>query len=558
MQFIETTVRGLFRSGIRFQIPVYQRAYSWNEDQWRVFLEDLTERLSMGNDYSYGNILLEIVKKDDLYDIIDGQQRITTLVIFMRAMINVLIEKGVQCNPPTKELVQYFISDNGNQKLQTVTSDRACFDALIIQNKGTYTAASKSQTNIKDAKSFFITELRKLNPIDLTKLVEIVMDATVNRMEMNGKMESALMFELQNNRGKDLTNLEKLKSFFMYQTYVHSDQAEIQGNINSIYSYFTSIYTNLYNLGAIDEDSLLRYHCFAYLPVAFGYRNLNDIIQEFKKASDKIKWIKDFSYELDQTFANIKALINSKDIYLKKLNDYDIPPFAYAFIIKGLNLFGNEKQKMGQLYQLMEAVTFRVKVIGSRADFNSRMSDLIRGFNGDVDLLKKDMAVKLNGTPYWSDAVLKQRLEGYMYQHGMLSPILWEYESSLGPKGYVAQKGLIPDESIEHISPQTPTDPNEKIASGYDLDANNKYSKDFLEKYLNCIGNLMLISRSQNSVVGNKKFSEKLNSYNTCKLLNQQQEISAFVKNTPPEWKVIEIEARRDKIVAFCMRRWAI
>lgn len=558
MQFIETTVRGLFKSNILFQIPVYQRAYSWNEDQWRVFLEDLTERLTLGNDYSYGNILLEIVKKDDLYEIIDGQQRITTLVIFMRAMINVLNNKKVQCSIPSAELEEYFIKDKGKVKLQTVSLDRACFDALIIQNLNTFTPASRSQTNILDAKRFFTTELDKLSPSELDRLVNIVLDAKVNRMELVGNMESALMFELQNNRGKDLTNLEKLKSFFMYQTYVHSNGVDIQLNISTISNYFKSIYTNLYDLVSIDEDSLLRYHCFAYLSIAFGYRNLSDIIQEFKKSQKKVQWIMSFTHELNQTFANVKALNNTRDTYLDKLKDYGIPPFAYAFIIKGLNIFGADKQKMGQLYKLMESVTFRVKVIGSRADFNSRMSDLIRSFTGDVDQLAKDMAAKLNSTPYWSAAVLKQRLEGYMYQHSMLSPILWEYESSLGPKGYVPQKGLIPDESIEHISPQTPTNPNVSIASGYDVDANNHYSKDFQEKYLNCIGNLMLISISQNSVVGNRKFADKLASYDTCTFLNQQREIRSFVKNNPTEWKTKQIEERRDRIVQFCMKRWAI
>lgn len=557
MHFNETTVGEMFQvRDLHLQIPIYQRAYSWIIDQWRVFLEDLTERLSMKNSYSYGSILLEKVGQGQPYEIIDGQQRITTLIIFMRSVINVLREKNSPRDLKTWE--QDFIVWKSQPKLSTVDADRACFNALIVQNKDSFTPSSKSQESIKGAKKYFTDELRKLDVKSLRTLVSIVLSASVTRMEMEGKKESALMFELQNNRGRNLTNLEKLKSFFMYHMFVQSPAADIDGNVNQVSDYFKSIYTNIYALGAIDEDSMLRYHCFAYLSKAFAYRNLDDIVEEYKSSGNKVQWIKDFLYELTQSFSNVKELSKTKDPYLDKLKDYAIPPFAYAFIIKGLKHFKDDRLKMGKLYKLMEAVTFRVKVIGSRADFNSRMSDLIRGFNGDVDQLAIDMATKLNATPYWTDAMLKQRLEGYMYQHGMLNSILWEYESSLGPKGYVAQKGLIPDESIEHISPQTPTNPNEKIASGYDVDANNNYSQVFQEKYLNCIGNLMLISRSQNSVVGNRKFTDKLASYNSCKLLNQQQEIATFVQKNPTEWKTAQILERRDRIVKFCMKRWAI
>ena len=47
MDFKQTTIRGLFSSEIQFEIPVYQRAYSWKEDNWVVFLEDIRQRLYM-------------------------------------------------------------------------------------------------------------------------------------------------------------------------------------------------------------------------------------------------------------------------------------------------------------------------------------------------------------------------------------------------------------------------------------------------------------------------------------------------------------------------------
>lgn len=94
MDFIPTTIRGLFDTSIQFKIPVYQRAYSWRIENWSVFLNDLLEQVDRENEYSYGNLLLETIKKDFEYEVIDGQQRLTTLVIFMRSLYNVLVEKN--------------------------------------------------------------------------------------------------------------------------------------------------------------------------------------------------------------------------------------------------------------------------------------------------------------------------------------------------------------------------------------------------------------------------------------------------------------------------------
>jgi uncharacterized protein with ParB-like and HNH nuclease domain len=240
MIFNSMPVRQLFRSGIAFQIPVYQRAYSWGKDQWRVFLEDLVEGQSIGNTYSFGNLLLEDVQTGRLYDIIDGQQRITTMIIFMRAMVNVIKANKYRFRSlsSVNDLERDFIKDRGVVKLTPAPMDAPCFDALIVQNKSVYTATSPSQQNIIDAKDFFTSELMKMQRTTLENIMNYALDANVNQMVMTGKPEAALMFELQNNRGKRLTTLERLKSFFMYQMYVYSPQADVSSNIASLAGLF--------------------------------------------------------------------------------------------------------------------------------------------------------------------------------------------------------------------------------------------------------------------------------------------------------------------------------
>ena len=275
MDFNKTTIFGLFNSGIQFTIPVYQRAYSWQRDNWIVFLEDIKQQASRENPYSFGNLLLETITKDRQYDVVDGQQRLTTIVIFMRALYNVMKTKGTD-QETLDELAEFFFKKRSNIKLRPVENDRACFDAVIVENMN-YTVSSPSQQCMVDAKIFFEKELSGMEIDQIKKIKDLILESTICRLEMNGKKEAALMFELQNNRGRDLTNMEKLKSYFMYQMYVESPSEETDANVEQIANYFKDIYKTIYDIKNVSEDSILIYHCFAYLNVAFGYRNMDDI-----------------------------------------------------------------------------------------------------------------------------------------------------------------------------------------------------------------------------------------------------------------------------------------
>ncbi len=556
MDFIPTTIRGLFDTSIQFIIPVYQRAYSWQKDNWNIFLQDLMEQVNHENEYSYGNLLLETIKKDMEYDVIDGQQRLTTLVIFMRAMYNVLAERKVD-DEHLADIVEFF-EKKKKIRLRPVVNDRACFDSVIIENN-TYPVTSSSQKCISDAKDHFTKELSKLDTDVLIKIKDIVLNSKLNRLELKGKKEAALMFELQNNRGKDLTNMEKLKSYFMYQMYVNSPADETDPNIENVSNHFKEIYKNVYDIKGLDEDSILIYHCFAYLNVSFNYRNIDDIKRELAQSNDKIKWINDFSRELATSFANLKELQSNDSEFYKKLfkvrGKDSLPAFIYPFVIKGYKYIGKDSEQLNKLFHILEILAFRYQLISSRADINSRLVDCLRAFNGDVESLKISIQNKLNETWYWGDARTKEVLSGWMYENPALHYILWEYEESIMGKGYKIGNVIIENEQIEHISPQTPTN-GEPLETGYDVNDSNQYSEAFTTKYLNCLGNLMLISGSHNASIGNKPFTEKLDSYKNNPLLNQQAEIKDFLDGDVIVWKQSNIQKRLKKILDFAIPRW--
>jgi hypothetical protein hcinC1_09766 len=558
MDFQKGTIYQLFNEPPKkFIIPVYQRAYSWEEKQWETFLNDLLEQLEGQNNYFYGNILLEKIdisnsQKIEKFEIIDGQQRITTLSIFMRAFLNILKEK--KTNLDLEEYEKVYIKCGDVPKLKSVEYDDFFYTEVIINNKNGTNIKSPSQKRMFDAKRYFEKKLQEIDKEKLHSLLKKLEDTQLTIIELEGKKDAALMFELQNNRGKDLTNMEKLKSYFMYQMYVVGE-GETEENIKYIAQTFEEIYRSINNIEGLNEDSILIYHNNAYTDKGYNYRTLEDLKSEYKNKSEKneiskTEWIKNYISNLKTTFDNIEKFEKSKDKYVKKLTSIGIPAYGWAFIIRGYKYLENNQTELSELFQILEKVIFRAKLINSRANIQERLNDIMRNFKGDLLSLNDDIKNKLNNAGYWSDAAMKSVLDsGYMYNNQVLNYLLWEYEEYIQNKGYNINKISLEREQIEHISPRKPD--KECLATGYD----SPYNDDFEENFLNCLGNLMLISGSHNASIGNNPFKEKINSYKNNPLLNQQAEIKDFCTQEE-KWGKDEITTRKKKILDFCEKRW--
>lgn len=281
-----------------YKIPVYQRAYSWEEAQWSVFLEDLQEATKGSNHYFFGNVLLE-KDTNDINNIIDGQQRITTIIIFVRALCNVLKDKaeklidGKDKAVFIEEIEQDYLIFRGKEKLQVVEYDRIYFQGLIIKNEPQSESQTPSQERIKKAKEFFENALRgenkdiKINGTqEILNIFNAMQKAEALSILFENKKDSVLMFELQNNRGKDLTNMEKLKSYLAYQIYTYcGDKAE--NKLNEITKTFEEIYRNVNDIN-LNEDSLLNYFNISKSTFGFDYRE-NDNSKNYKKELKEIK-----------------------------------------------------------------------------------------------------------------------------------------------------------------------------------------------------------------------------------------------------------------------------
>jgi len=124
-----TTVNKML-AGNRIFVPTYQRAYSWDTEfdksktpkQVNVFLSDLEAYKSSTKSYYFGHFLFE-EKPDKKFGVIDGQQRLTTIVIFLSALFKRLssIRKLTETE---QEIFEDIIKRNSTYRFETVDYDK--------------------------------------------------------------------------------------------------------------------------------------------------------------------------------------------------------------------------------------------------------------------------------------------------------------------------------------------------------------------------------------------------------------------------------------------------
>lgn len=566
-----TNIKGLFEDRNRkFRIPSYQRSYSWEEKQINQFIEDLKNAQSR---YNLGHFLFEEGENENTLLIIDGQQRLTTCVIFFSCLKNELQKRKNQneiIDVDLDDITDYYLKDirKGTQKFETVTDDNNLFLNEIIDNKqNTKDITTKSQQRIRRAKLLFETEFEKTETKELLRWKQLVEDAATTQLVVENKVQAAQIFAFQNDRGKALSKLEIVKSYFMLQIYLLAENEE-QANehIKFLEHEFSTIYSQIVRIN-LREDYVLIYYWRSIEGYDCGEITVGVKEALQKTSENKIDWIKRFVSGLSQAFNTVEKIELSTDSYIIDLHYLKNMGLSYPFFIKAYRVGASEKT-INRIAKFLENITFRRLICNRRADIESRLNRFLTKEFEDDNQINKSIDTMINSVKnsgywyYWNDNSLYFQSIGMLefYPNRMANYLLWKYELYLCNEDHprphkVSFDDLIRNESIEHIAPQTPRN-GDPFVNGYGKynDAENGIVSGH---WLHCVGNLMLISQSHNSSIGNQHFAKKLDSYGKDNLLNQQKEIQDFVEDkNNPVWDVAAIEKRREKILKAAQEIW--
>ena len=546
-----TNIQSMLSDSFLF-VPNYQRAYSWEQEkQVSVFLSDIEQYVRSGSKskYYFGHFLFEKVNERK-FGVVDGQQRLTTIVIFLSA----LYEQLKRLRPLSEEELFEFnsmIKLAGRYRFSTVDYDNQLFKEYVIDRtkKDKIGLRTESEKRIVAAYDFFASELSKKTEEELLALYSAVKNASCSTYIVENESDAIQMFIFQNNRGKKPTNLEIIKAQFMFNVHLYGGE-ETESLLIDIKNRFENIYRSISHIEKrIDEDDILVYTQRVY------FNNLNEgnalakIENELSKPS-RIDFIKGFTQSLSNSFNYLESFFtedNNIDYNIHSVislhSHFDI---LMPYVIKAYS-FRLDRETIGILCHSLESLFVRQLVIRRGPIMNYRINGVFQQFAGDIQDTVNFINWLKNTNEwwyqYWDDAQFDSALDGEI-ERETAKFLLWKYENHLlceGKRGYdFIRFDSIPEKHLEHIAPQTKTN-DEPISAGY-----CEYDEEFRISFLDCLGNYLLLSAPHNESIGNKPFEIKRSTY--TQLLQQRE-----VQDMTPDiiWGKDKIALRLSKIKQF-------
>jgi len=599
------TVEQIFKETF-FKIPDYQRGYSWQQLQREELIEDI-ELLPRDKSHYTGTLVLHFnsTKKHEDYkgnsynelDVVDGQQRLTSLVILLDVIRLKLQEMGQQDLADGLKESYIAIKDQNEQLLPKLKLNKDCHEFFIsglLKIQGSIDGPQvRSHQNLMNAREEFSDYLnQKQNQLNGEYLdwlknfrKKICQKLSFTVYTVDQAMDVGVIFEVMNNRGLKLTELEKVKNYLLYLSSKLELKAthEIANYINDTWSrIFESLMKNKL-CNPDNENQLLNMHWLFYM----------DYTQKNWKGSKSIKnefHLREYEGKHEQLLVDLNDYLRSlrdactvycdignatgsdafnsfKDQpeireqivkYSEKLRRLKVlAPFIPLLMAIRLR-FPNEASLYLQAVKLCEIYSFRVYTYAGRKA-NAGQSSLYiiaNGLYGEQVSIDKalsmvgNLALKYNPDSKFIDENSEPEDR---YNWKGIKYFLYEYEEQLAGGRTVRipweklEDKKAKQNSIEHILPQTP-------AEGYWTE---QFSEDEIAICTHDIGNLTLTY--DNSSYGRKAFPDKKGTpgserpcyANSC--IFMEKNVAAY-----DDWNYDNLIQRRKKILTWAIERWTI
>jgi uncharacterized protein with ParB-like and HNH nuclease domain len=539
------TVKQLFSEYNNIEIPPYQRAYSWGEGQWEQFLDDLNEQKDNGK-YYLGQFIFEKENLNMPSFVVDGQQRLTTMLVFFAVGVEFLKE-----NKTRKDISENI--KNYLKAVKTIKDDQLIFEKVLFDNlRKLDKPETISQGNLVKVANYFTKKMAKMDIETICKIMNTLENASITILLVNDRLLATQIFEYQNNRGKDLSDFEKIKAYLLQQIYTNNANRDISDKIvNEIQEiYISRSFRYIESVeGYFSESELLNAACYLFCDGNDGdIASIKEMLDEIKDADKKTVWIQDFFIKFcDIAFSakNITDNLNGNE-YVSNLfllgNRVN-----WKFVLLAIyNKNENGLEQFEKIVKALNVLTFKMLLTGSyRADYLKhyvlRYCDINDEYTID-DMYGDIKSAAINGFKwYWNNEMafvnaIKEYFQKDKYHYGkpnVVKFVLWNYENSLRKaenSGPLQDKETYKKYTIEHIHPENPEEGN---------------TEHFENNYLHIIGNLNLLTQSQNSRFGRRDFEKKKELYQNTALISYTE------IRKKKQWTKIEISERNKIITEF-------
>lgn len=554
------TLNEVLGNGKKLQVPLFQRDYSWDEDNWEDLWNDILSSEQTGSVHYMGSVVLQNIDGKNYY-IIDGQQRFATLSILILALINkirILADNDVdkEANRERVEILmnQYIgqkdpTSLRYSSKLSLNENNDAFYQQRLVAFKEPVNRMklSDSEKLLWNAYLFFSKVIDEQFKQDLSGeriayfLNEIVGERLMFiQIVVENELNAYTVFETLNSRGLELTSTDLLKN------YLFSLVAKSETDLRQVRAQWKKI---------IDIVGLKAFPIFLrqYLNT-----RMNLISKEYL-----FKAVKQMVQDGEQVFALLDELEKNAYVYIALFtpddvlweNDKEIREDIRALTLfrvtqcNSLLMIAYDKLSVADFKKVLRAIvslSFRYNVIAKL-----QTNDMEKVYNrASVRIFKsEDITVRQileDIRPiYLNDEDFKRYFEHKVMNTNnsatrkLVRYILYKVEAAL-PNGLHADFE-IDTGTIEHILPEA-----------YTEDWSADFSEEEAENYRYRLGNLTLLeSKKNNREAAAKSFEEKKEIY-----ANSQYALSRKIEAS--EWTPKMIHHRQARIASVACGIWKI
>ena len=594
---------GEFIKKYSFIIPDYQRAYSWGEKQLNSFINDILEHCDDNNDpsddttYYLGHYILENSNNSDKFEIVDGQQRISTVYLFLLVCgylkeVNYINE--IYFSPVTYDL-------EGLEAIKTILSKKEDVDielGKLLENSKTSSLKRMIEaiSLFKEAFSSSKKSAALLNVNDIANYIQIKNKSYCSVAIFKDKSVASQIFELHNTRGIKLTETEKVKALLMKNIYIHSSTPiEAEKNIQEIQEYFARIFEleeqakEVWLRGDMPLDTILMYHLRAVedgnkienfgSPQWFeGDRGSFEYVKESLSKKNKeeiVEYAKNIAKEFARSMEILTIKIPNIDEQNRLIGDVLLLDKSKSLIFL-LRAFRNDDSIDYKLIERWENFVLSYDIIywngffygkQYRGDFDSIYASLKPnvGFEKCKNLLfgyYTNNKAFGSGWGHLGENTKKRFEEG---KNKLLSNtfgwtragyFLYKYEIQKGASVEKIRTDIFKDDkvSIDHIVARGLTWESLGFADYETLSDEDERKKEANELWketlsvINGIGNLALSTISNNSSDSNGLPSEHIDTYEKCGFIETAKQVETW-KN--PEQFASKINERSEDIISF-------
>ena len=604
------TISSIFNNKF-FRIPNYQRGYAWKERQLIDLWEDIMD-IPKGKDEQYaphytGALSLKEIPFPELtssgeqdlhrdgarfYDVVDGQQRLTTILILLFVLYKKLKKvKLLQQYIRTEDTfpIYKFTYSNNSNNSQYLKREIFEDEKVMKSEKNVYT------NNLSEAKNFFEKKVKELTDDEAKDIYYKIVGALLFDIKIiKDDLDVQIIFETMNNRGKPLTILEKLKNRLLYLVNKVSNKAidELSETINDAWGMVYSFLGKNEKIMLDEDEFLSAYLTLIRQPADYSFSSKEAERKVFEMFCTKAQ-IYNKSYRRDQhEEAGKEDKITDRKIQDFALEIADFVPHWYRIYFPDLSKPNDEKiYKIRCMNDSKEMKLFLAKLIWMENDNEESVSKCLekvikilfrnrlpiqnikdeRTFASHArDLHTKtktleDLNEELNDTLKNEISYTSLR-DGFrnLFNH-VYNPIgyykwvglkffLFEYEENVHQEYYKTDKRILGwnmfyETSIEHIMPKNYQE-HWKITMEKYLEGRNfaneeeRFAKNTL---INTLGNLTIISDRKNPSLGDKSWKTKKSAYGSgC--------YSERKINEEDEWDAKAIYTRGKKMLEFFLK----